>query len=277
MKKTNIYNMQKFASAAVYFCVLSIFLALLTGWYGESVLTKNIDSSNVFLRILTVLTCSRDLSNPLVFAIAVLLMGLFASFVYWAFNWLLKLIMTFILKEKTNALNSLSEEECTMIGIVSCLLIGIVCLNSSKENPKLAVMHQMLFSLPIAKVAFITSSLKEIIDEIITLFSKSKKVLFFIVYIIVEFLVILFCEKYYFINILITLGIVGVSLYHDIKCRSKGAVNSTEKKRDIDRKAMIIACCEDYEEEIKELQVNLNKARKDVKKCKDRASRVKSK
>ena len=273
MKMLKTLSMQKFASAAVYFSIHSIFLIILTGWYGQMILTGSVESSNRILQAISILLGKVDLSNPLVFAIAVLLIGLLTSLVYWAYNCILKVIMTTIFKRETNVLNFLSAEESTMIGVVTCLLIGIACYISNDGNPELAIMHQMLFSLPIAKIAFITSSVKEIKNDISNLIRKSKKVWPFLIFMAVQFLLILFCEKYEVINVLITIAVIFIFLYHDAKYKPTVSKKPKKRSSSSERKAQVIACCEQYEKEILDLQTELKKAKKETAYWKDKASK----
>lgn len=206
MKKTPILSMQKFTSAAVYFFILSIGLTVLMQRYGESVLTGN-----------------NALANPLVFAYAVLVLGILISLIYWAFNCLLKVVMTAIFKKETNGLNALSVEESTMIGVVTSIIFGVMSLVISKGNPELSFMHQMLFSLPIAKLAFITTSISEMKTAIIELLKKSARVWPFLIYIIIYLAVMLISKRFAtLINTIITTGVVILFLHEEAKRLAKG-------------------------------------------------------
>lgn len=197
--------MQKFASAAVYFTILSIGLAILLQLFGESVLNGD-----------------NHLSNPLMFALAVLVLGLLTSLIYWLFNCLLKGIMSAIMKKETNGLNHLSTAETTLIGFAISIIYGVMCFFWSKESQELEFMHQMLFSLPVAKLAFITTSAKELWGDIIGLLKKSIRVWPFVLFILVEFVFAFFCEKYPMVfNVILMLVVVVAFLYSDVKRSSQ--------------------------------------------------------
>lgn len=192
--------MEKYISAALYFVMLSVFLIGLTRWYSYHVLMKN----NV-------------LDNPFWFAVFTLLIGFVVSAVYYLFNLILKIVLTAISKRETNAFYALSSHERTMIGIAACLMVGFVVHDWSREHPEFATVHYMLFSLPVAKLGFITTSCKELWTDIRKLVMKSISVWPFLLYIVFETAIYTYLEEYMLIiNLSLMLGMIiflAVSAY----------------------------------------------------------------
>ena len=105
-----------------------------------------------------------------------------------------------------------------MIGFVTSVIFGVICFDASKDMQGLEFMHQMLFSLPIAKLAFITTSAVEVWKDVSGLIKKSIRVWPFVLYITVEFIVAFFLEKYsIIINITLMLAVVFLFLRNETK------------------------------------------------------------
>lgn len=157
------------------------------------------------------------LDNPFWFAVFTLLIGFVVSAVYYLFNLILKIFLTAISKRETNAFYALSSYERTMIGIAACLMVGFVVCDWSRDHPEFTTVYYMLFSLPVAKLGFITTSCKELWTDIRKLVMKSISVWPFLLYIVFETAIYTYLEEYVLIiNLPLMLGMtvfLAVSAY----------------------------------------------------------------
>lgn len=174
VKKRSLLSPMKFMSTCVYLVIISFLLLALTYLYAQSELG-----------------ISSLLSTPLSFALAIMLCGFFATGVYWAFGIIVNTIVVVICKRDTGigGVLRLTSSETSLISIAACLGLGALFHKLTLENPDLAFFHQMLWSLPLGRLAFVNTKPIEFFSDCVKLISEAKDVILYVILFIATMLI----------------------------------------------------------------------------------------
>ena len=134
------------------------------------------------------------LGTPLSFAVAIMICGFIATGVYWGFGIVVNVIVVVICKRDTGigGVLRLSTSETTLISIAACLGLGTLFRELTLENPDLAFFHQMLWSLPLGRLAFVNTKPTDFFSDCVKLLFDAKDVTLYAIL----FIATLFIEYY---------------------------------------------------------------------------------
>lgn len=195
MKKgTKAFRPFKFASVTIYYTLTVLGLVVLTKLYSLSTLAG-----------------ITNLSDPLVFALFIMMIGFVVSFFYELINVILNLITFLIYKKHTGALCTLESSETSVISIIACITVGCALAHHVQNYPEMEIAVKMIFSLPISKIAFLNTNPMTLISEVTKLFTQTFTTWVFMVYIAIE-LIVLLCFESIAMYINIVLIIFGILL-----------------------------------------------------------------
>ena len=166
IKKRSLLSPIKFMSTCVYLVIISFLLLVLAYLYAQSELG-----------------ISGLLGTPLSFAVAIMLCGFIATGVYWGFGVAVNAIVVVICKRETGigGVLRLSTSETTLISIAACLGLGALFHELTLDNPDLAFFHQMLWSLPLGRLAFVNTKPTDLFSDCVKLLSEAKEVILYVI------------------------------------------------------------------------------------------------
>ena len=166
VNKRKLLSPMKFMSTCVYLVIISLLLLVLAYLYGQS-------ESGI----------SGLLGTPISFAIAIMLCGFMATGIYCGFGLVVNAIVVVVCKRKTGigGVLRLSSSETTLISIAACLALGVIFRTLTLENADLTFFHQMLWSLPIGRLAFVNTKPIDFITDCATILREAKDVIVYVI------------------------------------------------------------------------------------------------
>lgn len=175
--KRRLLSPMKLASTCLYLVIISLLLLTLAYLYAQSEFG-----------------ISYLLGNPLSFAIAIMACGFIATGLYCGLGLVINSITVIVCKRNTGVggVLRLNSSETTLISIAACLGLGALFRTLTIDNSDLAFIHQMLWSLPLGRLAFVNTKPTDFLSECVTILHKAKDV---IVYVIL-FIATMFVECY---------------------------------------------------------------------------------
>ena len=146
----------EFACITVYYLIIVVFLGKLISAFYKTEFQKG-----------------SILDNSLKFSWTIMKYGIFSAIIYGAVDWLLRCFLPHGKKPK-EGLYKLTSYETALIAIVACIQLSFICYIFSKQYPDLETIAFMLFSLPIGKISFLSTSIVDILKECKTMFLLAK-------------------------------------------------------------------------------------------------------
>lgn len=166
IRKRRLLSPMKFMSTCIYLVIISLLLLALAYLYAQS----ELGVSNL-------------LDTPLSFAAAIMACGFIATGIYCGFGTAVNAIVVVICKRDTGigGVLRLNNSETTLISIAACLGLGALFRELTLENPDLAFFHQMLWSLPLGRLAFVNTKPTEFFSECAGILSEAKGIIPYVV------------------------------------------------------------------------------------------------
>ena len=174
IKKRRLLSPMKFMSTFVYLLIILLLLLVLAYLYAQNELGV-----------------SHLLGTPLRFAVAIMLCGFIATGIYCCFGAAVNAIVVSICKRDTGigGVLRLNNAETTLISIAACIGLGALFRELTLEIPDLAFFYQMLWSLPLGRLAFINTKPTDFFADCAKILSKARgTILYVMLYIAAMFI-----------------------------------------------------------------------------------------
>lgn len=162
MKAKRFLSPVKFVSTVFYMLIVCSLLLALTQVYASYELTETTIGF-----------------TSITFAFAITICGFAASTLYYLFSLIINAMAVIICRKNIGkcGLSKLSDTDTTLISIASCLILGYLFHELTVDQPSLSITYELLWSLPLGKLAFINTKPSTFFGEIRDMICKSPDVL----------------------------------------------------------------------------------------------------